>query len=338
MKVQGSTELSRLLTLQRNSGETRSALDRASQEMSTGLKASKYKATGGNLSRLYSLERLLERTAVHEHAIGLTETKLELMQLGLQKAEERSNSIAVDMLAATGLNDISSAQHHAEASRQAFRDLVATLNLQVGGEALFAGTATDGAAVLPADDILAQIDGLVTGLSASDAIQAVSDYFAGVGTPTFATDAYLGTADDLAPVEVGDGTRIDYSVRATDAKLVEALKGHALGAIVAKGGAFENGGNADRLTILKAAGQTLLAARNGLLALSSQTGSAQEAVESAKAQRTAEKETYDLARNKILAADPYETATMFEAMKNQLESVFTVTARLGTLRFANFLR
>lgn len=338
MKLHSSTELSRLLTLQRSAGETRGALDRAAQEMSTGQKVSKYEATGGNLTRLYALERMLERITVHEHNLDLTATKLDLMQLGIEKAHSRASSIAVDMLSATGLKDISSARHHAEASRVAFSDLIGTLNLQVAGEALFAGTATDRTAVLPAEDVLAQINGVVAGLSASGAIQAVEDYFAGVGMPNFADNAYLGAADDVSAVEVGESTRIDYAIRATDPKLLEALKGHALASLVAKGGAFEAGGDADRLTLLTAAGQTLLTARDGLLDLSSQTGSAQAAVETAKAQRNAEKEAYDLARANLLAADPYQTATMFEAMKNQLESVFAVTARIGNLRFANFLR
>ena len=338
MKIQGSTELARMLRFQRFSGDTRAALDRASQEVSTGLKADKYKATGGNLNRLYSIERMLERVTVHERTIDVTETKLDLMQLGLEKAEESAAAIAVDMLSAVGRNELASARQHAEASHRAFGQLVEILNRNVAGDALFAGTATDGPAVLPAADILAQINGRVAGLSVSDAVQAVQDYFAGNGTPNFAADAYLGADDDLAPAEIGDGVRVDYAIRATDPRIAEALKGHALAALVADGGEFAEAADADRLALLGVAGQVLLGARDDLLALRTRTGSAQASVESARAERNAEREAYDLARTKILGADAYDAATDLEAMKNQLESVFTVTARIGSLRFANFLR
>lgn len=338
MKVQVSSDLSRMLMLQRNSGSTRSALDRASQEMSTGLKASKYAATGGNLTRLYTLDRMLERVTAHAHNIDLIDTKLDFMQLGLQKAGASSGTIAVDLLSATSRRDLQSARHHAEDSRRAFIELVETLNASVAGEALFAGTATDGPAVAPAEEILAQINNLVTGLSAADATVEVRNYFNGIGTPNFATDGYRGAAGDLAPVEIGDGNRIEVALRATDVALTETLRGHALAALVTKDGAFSNADDTDRLALLDAAGETLLSARDGLLDLTARIGSAQAAVESARVQRTAERETYDLARTKILAADPYETATMFEAMRTQLENVFTVTARISALRFANFMR
>lgn len=331
MKVHGSTELSRMLVLQRHSAATRIALDRAGEEMSTGLKADRFRATGGDLGRIYRLERMLERSAVHLDTIGMTGTRLEMMQLSLSQARERTASIAVDMLTATGLRDTVSAQMQAEASLQAFADIVGALNAGVAGESLFAGTATDRPPMRPADAILGEIEGLVTGLTPAEAIAAVEAYFDG-------PEPFTGPLDPPSSTELGDGVRIDYALQADDPAFIAALKGHALAALVAKEGAFADADPADRFMILETAGNLLLNAREGLLALEARTGQAQETIETAKARRSAERESYDLARTRLLAADPYDSATMFEAMKSQLESIYTVTSRLATLRFAGFMR
>ncbi len=331
MKVHGSTELSRMLVLQRHSATTRAALDRAGEEMSTGLKADRFKASGGDLGRIYRLERMFARNAVHLDTIGLTGTRLEMMQLGLSQVRERTAAIAVDMLTATGLRDTVSAGMQAEASRQAFADIVGALNANVAGDSLFAGVATDRPPLRPADAILGEVAVLVADMTADEAIAALDAYFDG-------PDAFTGPLDAPAPTEMGDGIRLDYALQANDPATVAALKGHALAALVADGGAFAGADPADQFMILETAGRVLLGARDRLLALEAKTGQAQETVETAKAQRNAERESYDLARSGMLAADPYDSATMFEAMKAQLESIYTVTARLATLRFASFMR
>ena len=51
-----------------------------------------------------------------------------------------------------------------------------------------------------------------------------------------------------------------------------------------------------------------------------------------------ERETLDLARTKIVATDPLESASAYQMLQQQLESIYTVTSRLSNLRFLNFMR
>jgi flagellar hook-associated protein 3 FlgL len=46
----------------------------------------------------------------------------------------------------------------------------------------------------------------------------------------------------------------------------------------------------------------------------------------------------DIARAKLVAVDPLEAASTYQTLQVQLESVYTVTARLANLRFSNFIR
>jgi flagellar hook-associated protein 3 FlgL len=93
----------------------------------------------------------------------------------------------------------------------------------------------------------------------------------------------------------------------------------------------------ERLAMLAAAGERTLAAKEGLLDLRTDVGIRQERVENAKASRTAERETLELARVKIVAVDELEAASTFQQLEVQLESIYTVTSRLASLRFANFM-
>ena len=92
------------------------------------------------------------------------------------------------------------------------------------------------------------------------------------------------------------------------------------------------------MALLAEAGARMLAAKEGILDLRAAVGSQQEQVETAKAQRVSEHDTLDMAALKIMATDPLEAASAYQALEVQLESIYTVTSRLANLRFVNYLR
>jgi flagellar hook-associated protein 3 FlgL len=334
MRVNGGSELARLQMLQRQAIGTRNKLDVAGQELTTNLKASRFEATGGNLTRLFALERSLDRNAVYAETISLTEARLDVMQEALGQILTPLEDLSIDLNASVQVGDVSAARLHAEAARRAFADAVATLNTQVAGQSLFAGTATASPALSPADAMLADLDALAAGAAtAADAAAALEAYFSPGGG--FYTAAYQGANADLTPVDIGEGQRLDYGMRADDEKLVAALKAHAMAAVVA-GGAFA-GDTVQQMALLGEAGARALAAKEGLLDLRASVGGLQEALEAAKARRVSERETLDLARTKLTATDPLEAASTYQQLELQLESIYTVTARIANLRFANFL-
>ena len=337
MRVNGGSDLARLQALQRQAFETRNKLDVAGQEMSTNLKASRFEATGGNLTRLFALERSIDRNAVFSDTIALTELRLEIAQETLGRILTPAEDLAIDLADAAGKGDLDAALLHSRTARREFADTVGFLNTQVAGQSLFAGTATDSPALAPADAILADLDALAAGAAtAADAIAAIDAYFAKTPPGAFYTNGYVGSVDDLTPVEVGEGQRIDYGMRADQDELVAVLRGQAMAAVVA-GGAFAGSG-ADQLAMVAEAGDRMIAAKEGILDLRSHVGSLQEAVERAKAERVSERDTLELARTKIVATDPLEAASAYQTLQLQLESIYTITSRLANLRFSNFLR
>ena len=336
MRVNGGSDLARLQALQKQAFATRNRLDTAATELTTNLKASRFEATGGNLTRLFALERSLDRNAVFTETISLTELRLEVMQESLGQILGPAQDLAIDLIDSVNKGDVATSRLHATTARQNFAATVGILNGQVAGQSLFAGTATDSPALAPAEAILADLDALAGGAAdVAAAIAAIEGYFAKPAGAFYAT-GYVGSTDDLTPVEIGDGQRLDYGMRADKDELVAVLKAQAMAAVVA-GGAFA-GSEADQMAMLGEAGAQMLAAKEGILDLRAAVGSQQETVERAKAQRVSERDTLDLARSKIMATDPLEAASAYQALEVQLESIYTVTARLANLRFANFMR
>ena len=236
-----------------------------------------------------------------------------------------------------GQGDYATSKLHAATAREAFLANVGTLNTQVAGQSLFAGTATATAAMAPGAAILADIDALVAGTTtAAGAGAAIDAYFAKSPPGAFYTSGYLGAGAGLTPVQIGEGQTVDYGLKAEDDRLVAVLKSQAMAAVVADG-AF-TGSQAEQMALLGASGQLMLNAKEGMLDLRSEVGVKQETVERAKAERTSERETLDLARTKIVATDPLESASAYQTLETQLQTIYTVTARLSTLRFLDYLR
>ncbi len=336
MKITGASDLARMQALQGRAIHTRNALDRAALEFTTHQKASRFEATGGNLTRLFALERSLDRNTVFSETISLTELRLDVMQESLGRLLAPVGALGIDLAATTGIGDQAGSLLHAATARGEFVAAVGTLNTQVAGQSLFAGIATDGAALAPGEAILAEIEALTAGAATpADAIAAIEAYFARPAGGFYAT-GYIGSTTGLSAVEIGDGQRLDHGLRADADEIVGVLRSHAFAAVVA-GGAFAGDWPAQREMLSHASGQ-MLSAKEGLLGLRGAVGSAQETVERARASRIAERDTLDLARSKLIGVDPLEAASRFQALEAQLASIYEVTARLGNMRFMNFMR
>lgn len=336
MRVTGGSDLARMQALQKQALATRNRLDTAGTEMTSGEKASRFEATGGNLTRLFALERSLDRNKVFSDNITLTELRLDVMQETLGQMQTATEDLSIDMTTSVNKGDVTASLMHARTARSDFSAAVGLLNGTVAGQSLFAGTTTDRPALANADAILADLDALATGApDAASAIAAIDAYFTRPAGGFFTT-AYVGSADDLTPVDIGDQERVDYGLRADADQFVAVLRSQAFGAVVA-GGAFA-GNSAEQMALVGESGARMLAAKEDVLKLRGAVGSQQEQVETAKAKRVSEYETLDLARSKLVVTDPLEAASTFDALDAQLQAIYKVTSRLSGLRFVNYMR
>ncbi|WP_171097850.1 transglycosylase SLT domain-containing protein [Ruegeria sp. HKCCD7255] len=68
-----------------------------------------------------------------------------------------------------------------------------------------------------------------------------------------------------------------------------------------------------------------------------QLGAAEARIEQAATRNAAAMTSIEFARNQLIAADPYETATQLQTVQFQLESHYSVTVRNAGLSLVNFL-
>lgn len=170
--------------------------------------------------------------------------------------------------------------------------------------------------------------------SSADALARIEAWFA--DPAGFATLAYHGATTDLQPLTIGEGRSLSYELRADDPVIRNTLRDLAT-AVLATDPALGLSAT-DQAATLRNAGEALLVAQDGLIGLSAGLGVSQEQIELAMVRQQTERFALESARNSLISADPFETATELEAVQFQLESLYAITVRSSQLNLVNFLR
>jgi flagellar hook-associated protein 3 FlgL len=122
---------------------------------------------------------------------------------------------------------------------------------------------------------------------------------------------------------------------AADPAIRDLLEGLALAALVAEG--ILAGDQVSRAALLKTSGEALLASGNDLATLRAEVGTAEAHIAGTAARNSAEASALEIARGGLIAADPYDTASALEAVQTQIETLYTLTARLSRLSLTDYL-
>lgn len=324
-------DMAQSFALRRQNASLQADVQRLSTETVTGRAADTGRAVSGDFTALSAITRSLSRL----EAFKLAGTAADTLATGTQnalkvvaKAVEGLGARLIDPLQAGNRDTLTSLTQGAE---EAFRSAVAAMNTRVGGQALFAGTSVDGQAMAGADTILSSLQAATAGQTSADGLAAaVDDWFAS----EFTTVAYQGGAD-RAPITVGEGDHVDVFVTANDPALVDTLKGLAMGVLLNRGALEGQAG--ERQAAATLTGEALLDADAARIALVSRLGVAEGRLGDVQTRNTAQSAALDMARTNMLSVDPYESAVRLEAAQTQVETLYSVTARLSKLSLADFI-
>ncbi|MDR0809301.1 MAG: flagellar biosynthesis protein FlgL [Gemmobacter sp.] len=333
MTVTSLGDLAQSFMLRRQTGLTKADLDRWSQEMTTGIVADPARRLHGDLGALHALDAGLSRLSAQQTIATEMELWTGTMQSALRSIDRQAVALATDLLSAASGQQTTSIDILAEKAKAAFLSAVASLNLSVGGRSLFAGVATDTAPLPDGNTMLARIAADMTGLTTAEDIASALDGWFGTGG-TFETEIYGGGAP-LAEIELMPGEPVRFGVTALSDGLRETLKGLALAALT-RGGPLS--GDSARLALMGMAGETLLAAQTGRTGLAAGLSVAEERIADAQTRSGSEKTALELARTRLVAADPHEAATRLLEAETRLQTIYTITARLSALSLTEYLR
>lgn len=336
MSITGIPDLLSAGRTARTLAQVQTDFTRASEELTTGRQSDVVAATGGDPIRLYAVERDLALNAGRALNVDMAISRAAVTQTALTRVEGAAGAVGAKLLAAVTIGDLTGAQLEANRARDAFEEAVSALNSRFGDRSLFSGAATDSPAIASAAAMLSDIAARAApSQTADEVIAAVDDYF--TDPAGFAATGYLGSTTDASSAEISPGQYVDYAIRADRDEIVTALKALALGVLGAEGG-FAGATTSTRLAVMGEAGQRGLTASAGIVTLRGEVGVAEERLETAKIRGSAERTFLQTARNNIVARDPFEAATEFNALEQQLQTIFEVTARLSQLSLTNFLR
>lgn len=331
-------DMAQTFQLRRQNVELQRSMQRLSAELTTGTKADLPQALGGDLTTLVSLDRSL--ATLESYGVATAEASLfaGTLQAALGTVQDLTDDIAPSLAAATNTASATQIDTVARDAASRFQSTVAAMNTQAAGRYLLSGAATDTAPLASADDILAALRTATAGQTTVAGIVATVDswFDAAPGSGGFRDTGFTGTTVPTGPFRIGEGQSAAITATAADSRIVDALKGFALAALVADGALGADVAGRGALTRL--AGTRLASASGGIVALRADIGGVEARIAAATTRNTAAATTLQMARNGLVSADPYDTATALEKVQTQIESVYTLTARLSRLSLTDFLR
>ncbi len=324
--------------LQRQNTDLKLRLTQLTGEMASGRKADVARAVGGDFRALAGIEHSLTTLAAFHAATSEAAGLTDALQKALETVQTVSSDLAPSLISAGTTGGATHVATAAFDARQKLFSVVAALNVRVGDRYALSGSATDQKPVLGAQELLDGLKLAATGqVTASGVMTAVDNWFAApAGGGGYLDLIYDGSATALAPFQIGDTGQAHLSLTANDVTLRDTLKGLALAGLVAEGVLI--GDLTGQTVLMQSSGQTLLARSSDLAVLRANLGSVEAQIHDVAARNQAESSALEIARNAIVAADPFETANKLEATRTQLETLYAVTARLSHLSLADFLR
>lgn len=315
---------------------TKVALETASSELSSGRKSDLVKATAGDLGKLFAIDRTIMQLESKTDAIQLATGKSAVTQTALERVHDNLVDFGPQLLSAVERGDLQTSKIVAGDARNALGAVVTSINSRYGRHSVFAGAAVDRPAIESAETILSDISAIVAGSADSaTAISAIDEYFYGAGGG-FETNIYLGSSKDGPPLRDESGEEIQYGIRADTPEIRNALRALAMASVAAEAPNFI--GTQDQVDLLKAAGNSAISATGSVISLKESLGFAEARIDGVRANALAMRNVFELERAAIISADPYESAAKIEALQVQLQTIYTITARLSGLSLTNYLR
>lgn len=328
-------DLSSSLRLRHLNSRLKQDAGRLGAELASGRATDVMRHTKGDLGRLNGFEHGISMLKAFGTTASEFLTRASAMQTALGTLEHLAAETGATLTAASNTLTTASLAAGANTAREGFRAAVGALNTNIAGRSLFAGQAFDTPALAAADTMLADIEVLTIGAADADAARAiVADYFDNPGGG-FQTTGYLGSAVSSGTVRVSATETASADVLANDPALRAVLKGLATAALAGRSGPSLN--LTERADLLRAAGEGLLTAVDGVVDLQAALGATEARVEAAEVANSVEASVLEATRNAAIAADPYRTATQLQNVEIQLEALYLSTARLSQLSLTRYL-
>ena len=319
-----------------NNTRLKSELGRISQELSSGRTSNLRARTGGDLGSYAGLENAIGSLAAYK--IAATEAGLAVgaVQRSLETVQKITADAGPALLLASSSGESTLVQAAASDARAKFSTVISVLNTRVADRALLSGTAVGTTSLADAETMIAELRTAISAETTAAGVTSVVDAWFDDPGGGFETNGYLGSTTDLSAFRIGPQEEAALGLRGDNQDLRDVMKAYALAALVADGAL--SGQHVERAELLEASATRLLAGDKALAELRAGIGTLEARVDTALARNGAETVALEIARSGLVEVDPYESATELQAFESQLETLYTITARLSRLSLVDYLR
>lgn len=323
-------DLAQTHVLRRQTAAAKTDLDRLVAEVATGQTTDPGAHLRGDFTALSAIDSTLGRLRAHATVTDDLSLMAEAQQRALAHVDNAA-AAAGSALVTSAMGTVQGTAAAGVAAQHALDVVVSALNQRLGDRALFAGAASGGAALQDSAGLFATVRAAVGGATGAPAvIAAVDGWFA---APDGFAAAYRGQ-EPAPPLAIAPGETATLQVTAADPALRDSIKALVLGAFLSDP-AF--GTAQDRAAIARHAGESLASLATDRTALAGALGTTQQRLAEAASRNAAEATALGMARNDLLALDPYETATRLQDTETRLEMIYALTSRLSRLSLLDHL-
>ncbi|MDE9450314.1 hypothetical protein J3R80_07505 [Aliiroseovarius sp. Z3] len=318
------------------SAQLKQDMARLGIELSTGRKTNLATHVSGDFGPVAGLEHSLKLQSAYAQSVTEAATILGGTQTVLENIQGQAETLSGGLHVAISSQNPGLLQGTGADARERLFSVVSNLNTNLGGRSFFAGAATDGPALADGDAILSDVMVAIAGeTTAAGIADQIDNWFKSPGGG-FDTSGYLGSDQDLGPFRLRDGEAATQPIRADSAEIRDLLAALTKAAVIAEG-ALAGDVEAQK-DLATRSSNGLLSVIDDLTNVRADVGRVEARIEAASASNAAEKSALELSYNRLTAADPFETATALQALYDQMESLYTVTARLSQLSFTDYMR
>lgn len=336
MQTSNLGDMARILMMSQQTTRVKSQLSALTAELSSGRKSDLQTHLKGVFSPLSGIEHNLKMIDGYTASNTSAAQFADAQQLALGAVQATSSQAGADFLNVASTGEATQRRTTYSRAESQLEQVVARLNTQMAGRNVFAGIAVTGPAVADSATLLADLSVAMAGATTAAAAMAAADAYFDTPGGAFDTNIYLGSTTDLAPFTIAEGETEALTTRADDQALRDVLKGLAVTALMGQG--LLSGSVPEQQRLLSAAGSVLVNAADDVTELQAGIGFAEERIVEAQTRSDTQAAAYEMARNALIEADPYDTATRLQQVESQLETIFTLTARLSDLSLTKVLR
>ncbi|MAU47024.1 MAG: flagellar biosynthesis protein FlgL [Yangia sp.] len=328
-------DLARTLVLRTHQTRLNQEMDRLGVEIASGFVRDPASHLGGDITGLLAIDRTLAQ--LETYRVNTTEASFltGTMQNALEEIQIRAENVSQVLLSVELTPNDEMLNTMSSEAESALNQMLNGLNRSVGGRFLFSGTATDGHAVIDSDTMLNELRTALAGQTDAAGVEAALDAWFDTAGGGFETTGYLGSTTSLAPMRLSKTESANVDIRADDQVFRDTMKALAKAALATDSSLAlpEN----VKIDLIGNAALDLQTAQAHMVELRSGLGALQQRIEETATRNSAERAATTIARVELVGTDQFETATRYENIRAQLESLYAITVRSSRMSLVGFL-